>query len=262
MKKNGSLQIVLDNWGRKIMSMSRKQFIESQGATCRNWTWSWSFINEKDKVIIFGAWGIYTDAGTALIFDKTWQIDKNGKKTKGYKQSRDHINLIENEGYKLQTFPLVFGENEDGMPIIKDFIPKLIDKELKRVGDGWYASDGTMNIYPPEEVVNPEQYLEGASKKISVNSYERNSAARAKCIEHYGYKCIVCSFDFEKTYGSIGRNYIHVHHIVSLSKIKKEYKLDPVKDLVPVCPNCHAIIHRTKPELDIEQLKLHLVENK
>ncbi|EDN65255.1 HNH endonuclease [Beggiatoa sp. PS] len=81
------------------------------------------------------------------------------------------------------------------------------------------------------------------------------------CIEKYGHKCVVCSFDFEKFYGSIGKKYIHVHHIIPLAEIKKEYQLDPLKDLVPLCPNCHAMIHRTQPTLTIQQLKEYLAEN-
>jgi len=154
------------------------------------------------------------------------------------------------------------GVNKDeegiGPAKIKDFVPELTSKSLKRVGGSWYASDDAMSNHLPEEVDTPEQYIEGASKVVSVNIYERNSDARAKCIEYYGYICAACSFDFENFYGSIGKNYIHVHHIVPLSEIKKEYKLDPVKDLVPVCPNCHAIIHRTQPALTVKQLKEHL----
>jgi 5-methylcytosine-specific restriction protein A len=66
---------------------------------------------------------------------------------------------------------------------------------------------------------------------------------------------------FEKVYGAIGKKYIHVHHVIPLSEIRKEYALDPVKDLVPVCPNCHAIIHRTQPPLTVKQLKEHLESN-
>ncbi|CFR13236.1 Uncharacterised protein [Yersinia kristensenii] len=36
--------------------MSRTDFIKSLGATCKNWTWSWSFIDDVNKKIIFGAW--------------------------------------------------------------------------------------------------------------------------------------------------------------------------------------------------------------
>ena len=242
------------------MTMSRKQFIESQGATCLSWYWSWSFINEEDKIIIFGAWDRFTEGNTSLIFSDDWRILK-GRKQPGYDQSREHIRLIEEKGYQLKTFSMIYSDVNIGRATIKGFVPKLTTKLLKRVGGFWYASDDAMSNHLPEEIDNPEQYTEGASKVVSVNTYERNSEARAKCIEYHGYKCAVCSFDFKNFYGSIGKNYIHVHHIIPLSEIKKEYQLDPIKDLVPVCPNCHAIIHRTQPALTVKQLKEHLESN-
>jgi 5-methylcytosine-specific restriction protein A len=247
--------------------MNRKQFIQSQGATCQNWTWSWSFINEADKVIIFGVWDVHDEGNISLIFSEDWEIGYNKKRTKGYKQSRDHIRLIEEGKYKLKTFPIILSnekrdENGIGPAKIKSFIPELTLKTLIRVGSNWYASDNITTSHLPEEVIKPEQYLEGAARTVSINIYERNSAARAKCLEHYGYKCIVCSFDFEEIYGGIGRQYIHVHHLVPLSEIKKEYILDPINDLRPICPNCHAIIHRTQPALSIEQLQEHMAERK
>ncbi|MFD2838621.1 HNH endonuclease [Azotobacter vinelandii] len=131
---------------------------------------------------------------------------------------------------------------------------------MKRVGGKWYASDGGMGNQLAEEIDTPENYIEGASKMVSVNTYERSADARAKCVARYGYSCSVCGFDFEAVYGEIGQKYIHVHHIVPLAEIAKEYVLDPVKDLIPVCANCHAIIHRTRPALTIEQLKAHLAK--
>lgn len=65
-----------------------------------------------------------------------------------------------------------------------------------------------------------------------------------KCIEKYGCKCSVCGFDFEKEYGELGKGFIHIHHIVPIARIGKEYKIDYEKDLIPVCPNCHAMLHR------------------
>ncbi|MEI8372579.1 MAG: hypothetical protein WCJ35_07065 [Planctomycetota bacterium] len=35
----------------------------------------------------------------------------------------------------------------------------------------------------------------------------------------------------------------------------KEYKVDPVNDLRPVCANCHAILHRLKPAYSIDEVK-------
>ena len=97
-----------------------------------------------------------------------------------------------------------------------------------------------------DEIKNPENIYEGAKKIIVVNSYERNREARNACIAAHGCKCCVCGMDFEKIYGELGRGFIHVHHIVPISTIGKEYKIDPIKDLVPVCPNCHAMLHKGK----------------
>ena len=245
--------------------MSRKNFIEAQGATCSNWNWSWSFVNHDQRFVIFGAWDTNTDGDSALILSETWIKNNRGRRNPGYNQSREHIRLVEEEGYELKTFPMIYSsENVDehgvGPAKIKDFIPELKTKLLTTVGNGWYASDGESGVSIPQEIDFPGQYIEGASKKISVNIYERNADARRKCLSHHGYRCAVCDFDFEEVYGKIGEKFIHVHHVVPLSKIRKEYELNPVKDLIPVCPNCHSIIHRANPALTVEQLRAHLRE--
>lgn len=98
-----------------------------------------------------------------------------------------------------------------------------------------------------------ESLFEGAKKQIIVNAYERNIKAKRECIKEYGYKCGVCGFDFEKTYGEIGIGYIEIHHLKPLCEINREYQVDPVNHLRPVCPNCHAMLHRAN--LSIEELK-------
>jgi len=246
---------------------SRKQFILSQGATCKNWTWSWSFVNHKKKTVIFGAWDIHTTGNMSLIFSESWAISSKGRKLPAFDESREHIRLIETEGYILKTFSMKYSdinkdENGIGPATIAGFTPKLQRKYLRRVSESWYASDGEVGVQIAEEVNDRDVLTEGSSKTISVNIFERNPAARAECLAHHGYKCAVCSFDFQEFYGSIGQNFIHVHHIVPLSEVGQEYVLDPIKDLVPICPNCHAMIHRTRPILTIKQLKDHLLENK
>ncbi len=101
----------------------------------------------------------------------------------------------------------------------------------------------------------PRRYPEGAAKTISVNAYERSSAARDSCIEHYGLHCAVCGMNFEQVYGERGAGFIHVHHLKSLSKVNRTYRVDPIEDLRPVCPNCHAMLHRSDPPCSIEELK-------
>lgn len=109
----------------------------------------------------------------------------------------------------------------------------------------------------PEEVldVDAKKCKEGATKLIRVNIYERSPDARQKCIEHYGLKCVVCQFDFESHYGEIGRGFTHVHHLKPLYEIQGEYEVDPIKDLRPICPNCHAMLHKRNPTYSIEELR-------
>lgn len=108
----------------------------------------------------------------------------------------------------------------------------------------------------PEEVYEAEKLVEGALKQVLVNIYERNPLARKRCIVHHGLECSVCGFNFADRYGEIGEGFIHVHHLKSLREIGKEYEINPIEDLRPVCPNCHAMLHKRKPEpYSVEELK-------
>ena len=86
-------------------------------------------------------------------------------------------------------------------------------------------------------------YIEGALKQIQLNKYERNRDARKRCIAIHGTSCAICGFDFSDVYGDEFAGKIEVHHIVPLAEIKEDYVVDPVKDLIPVCPNCHMVLH-------------------
>lgn len=110
-----------------------------------------------------------------------------------------------------------------------------------------------------EEHSNPEGLPEGAKTRVEVNRYERNRFNRAACIEILGASCKACGLNFRDVYGEIGDGYIHVHHITPVSELGENYKVDPSRDLVPLCPNCHAMVHRKNPPLTIQELKKHLV---
>jgi len=245
--------------------MNRKQFIESQGATCKNWTWSWSFVNESKRLVIFGAWDKNTSGKTAKILSEDWETER-GHKQPGYAQALEHIRLIEEDGYRLMTFPMEYSESEeeDGPAKIKGFTPQLTEKSLTKLGNVWYAVDAGLStpVALAEELSTPEKYSEGARFAVTINAYERNPKARAACIAHHGYTCAVCGFDFVRGYGGLGEGFIHVHHVIPIGKIGKEYKIDPITDLIPVCPNCHAMIHRVEPPLTVEQLRKHISELK
>jgi 5-methylcytosine-specific restriction protein A len=111
------------------------------------------------------------------------------------------------------------------------------------------------NPFVPNSDKSEKTYAEGTPSQVLMTKYERNPFARKVCIDRYGLSCSVCGFNFEKTYGEIGKDFIHVHHINQLAKIGRKYAIDPVRDLRPVCPNCHSMIHRTKTSLSITDLK-------
>ena len=238
--------------------MTRKQFVQLHGATCNGWQFSWSFINKRKRLIIFGAFDANLKrGGKQTILSKAWMKDKRGHKNKGYGESKEHIRLIEKEGYRLMTFPMEYGETKKGTAEIKRIIPVLTEKKLTSDGREWFANDldDVRPVRLAEEISAPEKYVEGLRFKVTINGYERNPKARAACIAHHGCKCTVCKFDFGEKYGALGRGFIHVHHIAPIGKTRGRYKIDPKKDLVPVCPNCHAMIHLAEPVLTIRQLR-------
>ncbi len=122
------------------------------------------------------------------------------------------------------------------------------------------SGKGTSNSDIPEEILTPELFSEGATRTITVNAYERNPAARKVCIEHYGYKCAVCERSLEDIYGSVASGMVHVHHLTELARIGKTYEVDPLADLRPVCPNCHAVLHRSTPAMSIKKLRTILAK--
>ena len=114
-------------------------------------------------------------------------------------------------------------------------------------------------LYPDEvPSTSPAVHREGAVRRVVVNAYERSAAARRVCLAVHGYDCVVCGFDFRRSYGELGEGFIHVHHLEELSRVGDDYQVDPVEDLRPVCPNCHAMLHRETPALSIEQLRSRL----
>ena len=117
-----------------------------------------------------------------------------------------------------------------------------------------------VSLLPLQEIIIDDNEIligmpDGALTHIEVNRYERSQLNRSACIAGRGCICEVCGFDFGEVYGDRGKGFIHVHHIVPVSQLKDNYIIDPVKDLVPVCPNCHAMLHTVNPPLSVEELK-------
>lgn len=106
---------------------------------------------------------------------------------------------------------------------------------------------------PETSAMSPQ--TEGNAKTSLVTKYERSPINRMLCLAAKGYSCSVCEMNFEDIYGELGQNYIHVHHTVPVSRMGADYVVDPQTELFPVCPNCHAMLHRCDPPLGIDELK-------
>jgi 5-methylcytosine-specific restriction enzyme A len=131
---------------------------------------------------------------------------------------------------------------------------KLPESVVQWLLSEWPTRAGTI-VLNPEEVALGTVYEEGAVRRVVVNAYERNRAARAACVKHHGYACAVCDVVLADIYGPVAERYIHVHHIRAISGVGAEYQVDPIQDLRPVCPNCHSVLHLTASLGEIEDLR-------
>lgn len=113
------------------------------------------------------------------------------------------------------------------------------------------------NIVPLELSYDEEiiPHTEGTAKRAQVTRYERSPINRMLCLAAKGYSCSVCGMNFEQTYGELGQSFIHVHHAIPVSKMGNDYLVNPEKELFPVCPNCHAMLHRCDPPLSVDTLR-------
>lgn len=233
------LNYIQDARVRKAFVYLVDQAQRIQGYTAR--PWSHGYISRNLHYFDVNDWSPY-----AFTVNQNWLLfylrkpaqTHPGIEVETVKQMFEEVNLLKNGeiNFKIRTL----GDAQAAMQLVFPDLPVVDEYSF------------------PDEVPGGATYSEGAVSLVKANSYERNPHARAACIKHYGYRCSVCDFSFEDAYGSLGENFIHVHHLVELSSIGAEYEVDPIRDLRPVCPNCHAMLHRRSPPLSIEELKRNL----
>lgn len=181
----------------------------------------------KDKVVFYDGLGVYKYVRFRLLTEYPAEMFK--------------LEALQRHGLKGNIRAVTECRNEQLLAFLN-----------RKLEDG-------IDIIPESQTVSEnEEIKEGAVHEVVMNRYERSSKARAACLAAKGYRCVVCGMDFESTYGDIGHKFIHVHHIVPISSIGKEYVVDGERDLVPVCPNCHNMLHRREPPYSIKELRMGL----
>ena len=158
-----------------------------------------------------------------------------------------------------RSFIDAVGRKKDGEPVSGSRATKSHSVGLIAYARAFVASPDRGEDAGPywmakDESPSAEPHIEGARITLQVNAFERNAAARAECLEYHGTSCAICGFNAQHEYGDAVAGVIHVHHIRPLSEIGESYKVDPISDLRPVCPNCHAVIHSRSPAYSLEEV--------
>lgn len=139
----------------------------------------------------------------------------------------------------------------------------LDDYDASRMGltspETWIARFGAaISALLPIHEVDADQFepdIEGDPRLVAHFRYERSRRNRAAAIAIHGYDCHACSANMEALYGPLGADFIHVHHENMLADQGGARLVDPYTDLVPLCPNCHAIAHRRRPPYSVKEVR-------
>lgn len=258
----------------RILPMSQEEFDYIDIEELQKTYFRGHLINEQDGTYHYRKVGIKTEKNVLFLFQYNNHIVASAVLSDTVKYNTpidgEYYGAWKFEKDTIQVFkPITLNEIQAIDNSVQGFsqVKRIID--ISHLDEIVGLLDEKRRPDIPEEIsfMDSQGLKEGAKKQIVVNAYERNSIARNQCITHYKIKdngkvkCQVCGFCFEDFYGEEFKDKIHVHHIKPLAEIDDEYEVDPIEDLIPICPNCHYVVHSSKKEhiLDILRQK---IENK
>jgi hypothetical protein len=163
--------------------------------------------------------------------------------------------------YEFNTEAPILGYMHQRSAVLTDISAEQLWQECSATVQGGQNIRWTLAGCKFSEIAEDTIFEEGERFSVSSTAIERNPLARKKCIDHYGYTCFACDINMESKYGAIGRDFIHVHHRTDLALTLGAHRVDPIRDLIPLCPNCHSMVHKEKPAIPVEKLKRLLLEH-
>jgi 5-methylcytosine-specific restriction protein A len=156
---------------------------------------------------------------------------------------------LEFEAQKLVA-KSAYGRSSDVRGLIRDVCSLFLCLLEIAEEDGPFVEDAELFHHASKTLGE----VEGRKIVAKLTRYERSRKNRRACINHFGASCQICGLDFSQFYGVIGDGYVEVHHRLPVSMMASAYRLDVVKDLIPVCSNCHRMMHRRWPPITPEEL--------
>ncbi len=261
--------------GNVLKFNSTKEYYETLGFLAKDEEYIRIYIESNDKA---GAWGeqgrmslqnVSIDALPEALM-RAFQTSTDGR----ISETQYVRNLRDNHNFTKEVDPT--GSNftkrlyKETIERVLETVPEEYKNDFYR-GYHWNCTviekarkiaKSDINWENETEHEEVAGHIEGRRKAYYTTKYERDSKNREAAIRIHGTKCMICGFDFEETYGELGKGYIEVHHVKPLSELEEEVVINPEKDLICVCSNCHRMLHRFKKYIiSVEELKKIVGDN-
>ena len=156
------------------------------------------------------------------------------------------VSLVMRKG----MLPIGLGDINEDVEVVGRWVSRLSAAVLALLP---LEADESLDLQNPAETV--AGLPEGSKMQVQVNRYERDRRNRAAALAIHGHACMACRVELGDRYGAPASGLIEVHHTTPVSQLGPHYIIDPRTDLVPLCPNCHAVAHRRSPPYSIDELR-------
>lgn len=185
-------------------------------------------------------------------------IDRTTVSNKYRRELKPEIDGTPDFDQKLEDW-LVFGS--DGLRSI--MIKHTSDPADRELIDRFFYNAPEADLLLAQEFqLDPsdESFLEGEARLRLHLTRERNRSLVARAKQTWLQQqsgepsCAICDFSFLQAYGTMGSGFIEAHHIRPISSLRPD-TLVTLDDLIPICSNCHSIVHRFQPWPTVDELR-------